>query len=88
MNDIHDVAIACRASPLWRLARQVRRLAAALRDHLGRRRAVASLAGLDSRMLKDIGIYRGDLDTHALRRLARERSEMRDIAQLKQHGRD
>ena len=77
-----------RAAPTRWLARQARRLAAALRDYVEGRSVVAGLGGLDSRMLKDIGLYRGDIDADALRRLARERSEMLDIGRLKQNGRD
>ncbi|MFO1132865.1 MAG: DUF1127 domain-containing protein [Hyphomicrobiales bacterium] len=81
MTDIDELAEGCRARPgaplsaLWRL---VPRFAAALRDHFRQRRAVARLSRLDARMLKDIGLYRGDLDTSALHRLARERREILD----------
>ena len=49
------------------------RLLAAWRHHLVSRRGLASLGGLDERLLKDIGLYRSDIDPQALLRAARDR---------------
>lgn len=79
MSEFDERAERCRAttgSIATRMVQLALRLAAALRDHLRRRRAVASLSRLDGRMLKDIGLYRGDLDADALHRLARERRDV------------
>lgn len=51
------------------------RLLAALRRLLARRRAIASLHGLDERMLKDVGLYRSDVEANAFRRAVRDREE-------------
>ena len=46
----------------------------ALREWLADRRATACLGGLDDRMLKDIGLYRCNVDPGSLRSVARERN--------------
>ncbi len=43
-------------------------------EWLAGRRATACLGTLDDRMLKDIGLYRSDVDPGALSRAARERN--------------
>ena len=50
-----------------RLAAAGRRLAAELAKELAARRAMRSLASLDDRMLRDIGLERGQID-HAVRK--------------------
>ena len=50
-----------------RLAAAARRLTAGLAKELAARRAMRSLASLDDRMLRDIGLERGQID-HAVRK--------------------
>lgn len=62
------------------LARRLRhglagRLLAALASFAASRRNMASLNGLDERMLKDVGLYRSDVEVHALHRAGQERRE-------------
>jgi uncharacterized protein YjiS (DUF1127 family) len=72
LNEIHGISVLPRRRPRWRsLARFatarilaiLKRIAKAIDAELAARRAIAELAGMDDRMLRDLGITRGEIES-------------------------